>query len=383
MLELSDILNYTGENPDEYYGSVAPPLIMASNFRFHNVHEFRTAIRNEKDHLIYSRGNNPTVVMLCKKLAALEKAEEALVFGSGMAAISTAILSQVKTGDHIICQNNAYSWVNTMLTKSILPRFGVTYTFVDGSNTENVRKAVQANTSLIYLESPGTMTMGLQDLAEIAAFARNKGIITIADNSHATPLFQNPIALGVDIVVHSATKYLSGHSDNVAGVLCSSAAIIKKIFHNEFLTLGGIISPFNAWLMLRSLRTLEVRMERISASAVKVADFLVMHPKVEEVIYPMHPSHPQHALAKKQMAQGSGLISFLLKTKEVEAIERFCNALKYFSMAVSWGGYESLMIPACTFLDPDTESEIPFNLIRLSIGLEDPAILIADLDRCL
>ena len=380
-MDIPYILNVLGEDEYTDINPVAPPIYQTSNFFFRTVEEFRNAITSEKEHWIYSRGNNPTVNLLCRKIAALEHADEALAFGSGMAAISAAILSNVATGYHVICVRNPYSWTDTLLNRNLLPRFGVEVSMVDGTCTENIQNAITSKTKLIYLESPNSWTFELQDLAEIAKIAKAAGIITAIDNSYSTPLYQNPIDLGIDLVVHTASKYLGGHSDIVAGVCCGSSDLINKIFKNEFLTLGGIIAPQNAWLLLRGLRTLPVRMERISNSANKVLEFLLNHPKVDKVFYPYHPSHPQYELASKQMKKGSGLITFQTRTTEVNKIEAFCDSLKFWKMAVSWGGYESLIIPSCTFVRPGLYSEIPSNFIRISIGLEDPEFLIQDLER--
>lgn len=380
-MDIPYILNVLGEDEYTDINPVAPPIYQTSNFFFRTVEEFRNAISSEKEHWIYSRGNNPTVNLLCRKIAALEHADEALAFGSGMAAISAAILSNVATGDHIICVRNPYSWTDTLLNRNLLPRFGINVSMVDGTHSENIQNAITPKTRLIYLESPNSWTFELQDLAEIAKIAKAAGIVTAIDNSYSTPLYQNPIDLGIDLVVHTASKYLGGHSDTVAGICCGSSELIDKIFKNEFLTLGGIIAPQNAWLLLRGLRTLPVRMERISNSAEKVLDFLLGHEKIEKVFYPNHPSHPQHELARKQMKRGSGLITFQTKTTDIQKIEAFCNSLKYWKMAVSWGGYESLIIPSCTFVRPGLYSEIPSNFIRISIGLEDPEFLTQDLER--
>jgi cystathionine beta-lyase/cystathionine gamma-synthase len=235
------------------------------------------------------------------------------------------------------------------------------------------------------MESPNTMLFELQDIVNVVAIAKRYSITTILENTYSTPLYQHPIAMGVDIVVHTATKYLSGHSDVVAGVVCSSSSRIQQLFHHELLTLGTIISPTDAWLFIRGLRTLEVRMERISSSAKKVIHFLENHAAIEQVIYPFSPLNPQLKLAKKQMSGMGGLFSVLLKTKEVSKIESFCNALKIFSIAVSWGGYESLVFPVCAsyYSTDHYTGALPINLVRLYVALEDPQLLIDDLSSAL
>ena len=382
MKEVSQIINMLGEDNTEYFNAIAPPIIQTSNFRFKNVSKLRKALKNEKDNLIYSRGNNPTLSILSKKMASLEGAEDALLFASGMAAISNAIISNINSGEHIICVNKPYSWTHYLLEK-LLPRFGVEHTFIDGTDITNFFNAKQANTRLIYLESPNSWTFEMQDLTAVAKFAKQHNITTIIDNSYSSPYNQQPIKFGIDIVVHSATKYIGGHSDTVAGVLCSNKLMIEKIFHNEYLTFGGIIAPFNAWLLLRGLRTLPLRMDRHANTTKLLIAFLEKHPKIDRVFYPFSENAPQYELAKKQMKQGGGLFSITLKTKEVKQIEIFCNNLKHFQLAVSWGGYESLVFPVCTFVEEDQYSELPINLIRLYAGLEDPQLLIDDLNQAL
>src|SRR5512138_1086929 len=245
MKDLSFIINHLGEERENYYNAITPPIFQTSNFAFRNVDELRKAINDEKNSHIYSRGNNPTIDILCKKIAALEETDEALAFASGMAAISSALISFVNSGDHIVCVRNNYSWTNMMMTK-FLPRFGVETTFVDGRVTDNFSKALRKNTRVIYLESPNSITFELQDIEAVAAIARERGITTLIDNSYSSPLTQSPATMGIDIVLHSASKYLGGHSDIVAGMVCGSAENISRIFKNEYMGLGGIISPFNA-----------------------------------------------------------------------------------------------------------------------------------------
>ncbi len=377
-MDISYIINRLGEDNENYFGAIAPPIIQTSNFSYRKTDHLRQALKDEKNHLIYSRGNNPTLLILCKKLAALEGADEALVFGSGMAAISTAVIANVKAGDHVICVQNPYSWTNNLL-KNLLPRFDVHTTFIDGTDISEFEKNITDKTSLIYLESPNTMTFELQDIPAVVELARRKNIITIIDNSYSSPIYQQPIKMGVDIVVHSATKYIGGHSDAVSGVLCASSKIIERIFKQEFLTFGGIIAPFTAWLLLRGLRTLPLRMERVSATTGKVIGFLEDHPMIEKIYYPFCENNLQKGIAEKQMKCGTGLFSVLLKTKDISKIEDFCENLKYFQMAVSWGGYESLIFPVCATIERDVVPDMPVNLVRFSIGLEDAEVLIDDL----
>ena len=382
--QLSYILNHLGEERQQYFNAVSPPIIQTSNFTYPTLDRFRQAFTDELQHHIYSRGNNPTVAILRKKLAALEKAEDALVFGSGMGAISAAILSQVKAGGHVVCVDGPYSWTKHLLLE-YLPRFGVSTTFVDGKNLNEVEAAIQENTSLLYLESPNSLTFELQDIEACAAIAKKHKITSCIDNSYASPIFQQPIALGIDIVVHSGTKYLNGHSDVVLGVLCSSKTIVKQIFEGEYMTFGGILPPNDAALVIRGLRTLALRTRRSHESALKIARFLEQHPKVEKVTHPWLESFPQHELAKKQMSGTGGLFSIYLKADTIEQVETFFEALEGFLLAVSWGGHESLILPAAGFHKiPDKEdSPIPWNFIRFYIGLEDSEWLINNLKQAL
>ncbi|MFM9951439.1 MAG: trans-sulfuration enzyme family protein [Saprospiraceae bacterium] len=381
-MHLSEILNHLGEDREFYFNAVSPPVIQSSNFAFPTLDSFRQAFVNELEHTVYTRGNNPTVAILRKKLAALEHAEDCLVFSSGSAAVTTAVLSQVSAGDHVVCVEAPYSWTKTLLTK-LLPRFGVSHTFVDGRDVANIERAMQPNTKLLYLESPNSMTYELQDLAACAALARNRGIVTCIDNSYCSPIFQRPIELGIDMVVHSGTKYFNGHSDVVVGVLCSSNNIIQKVFDLEYMTLGGILSPHDAALVIRGLRTLDLRVRRSAESALKIAQYLEQHPKVSRVLYPGLPSFPQYELAQQQMDSGGGLLSVYLNMETFEEVEAWFHRLKRFLLAVSWGGHESLVLPTAGFykIPGRPDSPHPWNLVRFYIGLEDVDWLIEDLEQ--
>jgi cystathionine beta-lyase len=383
-LHLSEILTHLGEDREKYFNAVSPPIIQSSNFAFPSLEQFRKDVTDELENHIYTRGNNPTVEILRKKLAALERAEDALVVASGAGATAMAMLANVKQGDHVICVKNPYSWTKNLLL-NFLPRFGVSHTFVDGADIANIEAAIQPNTTFLYLESPNTMTFELQDLSACAALAKRHGIVTMIDNSNCTPLYQRPIELGIDIVMHTGTKYLNGHSDVVNGVICGSKEMIRKIFQTEIMTLGNIIGPHDAWLIIRGLRTLELRVKRSYESATKIAHWLESHPKVERVLFPFLPSFPQLELAQKQMTGCGGLITIFLKTDSMERVEAFFNRLKRFLFAVSWGGHESLLVPMAAFYNVVGRENppYPFTLVRLYIGLEDPDWLMEDLAQAL
>lgn len=381
-MDLSYIINEYAEGREDYFNAVAPPIIQTSNFAFKTVDALRKSFEDEYSTYLYSRGLNPTVDMLRKKLAALDEAEDCLVFNSGAAAIFASVLANVKSGSHIISVKNPYTWAKKLF-EVILPKFGVTHTYLDGTNTENFANAITPNTAIIYLESPNSFTYELQDLQAIATLAKQHNIVTIIDNSYCTPIYQKPIALGIDLALQSATKYISGHSDVVAGVLSGSKAMIERIFNSEYNTIGSGIQPFNAWLLLRGLRTLPMRLERISNTTKTVIAYLEQHPLVEEVLFPLSPNFPQHKLAKQQMTGACGLLTFTIKATTVQQIETFCESLQHILMAVSWGGYESLIIPKCAGL-PQTSfnaKDKNHRMLRLYVGLEDADYIIKDLEQ--
>ncbi len=380
----SFILNELGEEREAYFRAVSPPIIQSSNFAFRRVEDLRKAFADEMDGYLYSRGLNPTVDILRKKLAALDGAEDALVFNSGAAAIFAGVLAHVKAGDHIVSVRNPYTWVQRMFDV-ILPRFGITTTYISGKTIEEWEQAVQSNTRFFYLESPNSWDFALQPIESVAALAKSRGIVTLIDNSYCTPYFQRPIELGIDLVMQTATKYISGHSDTLGGVLSGSAARMRAIFDSEYLNIGSGIQPFNAWMMIRGLRTLPTRLERIEHSTRVVLEFLKQHSKVELVLFPLDGSFPQYALAVKQMRGASGLLTVVLKDPKMDSIVRFCESLQHFLMAVSWGGHESLVIPKCAGIDPAMYDprQREHRYIRIYVGLEDPAYLVADLDQAL
>ena len=313
-------------------------------------------------------------------MAALDGAEASLIFNSGSGTIFTAVLANVQSGDHIVSVEKPYNWAQRMFD-DVLPRFNVTTTYVDGTDIQNFENAIKPNTKIIYLETPNSWSFELQDLAAVAKLARSKNILTICDNSYCTPIYQRPLEYGIDLSLQSTTKYINGHSDVVGGVLSGSKKLIGNIFRSEYMNMGISTTPFNAWLMIRGLRTLPLRLERVSASAPKVVAFLKDRPEIEEMIYPFDEDFPQYELAKKQMSGSGGLFSFILKAVSAEEIERFCDSLKHIVMAVSWGGHESLIIPGIATIpkeDFDASNKL-HRRIRLYVGLEDPDLIIEDL----
>lgn len=383
-MDLSYIINELGEDREQYYNAIAPPIMQASNFAFDTVDALAKAFEDEMGGYLYSRGLNPTVDILRKKLAALDEAEDCLVFNNGAAAIFAGVLANVKAGDHLVSVRKPYTWAQKMFD-IILPRFGVSCTYVDGETLENWQRATQANTRFYYLESPNSWDFRLQPIADVAAFARSRGIVTMIDNSYCTPLYQPVIPLGIDLAMQTATKYISGHSDTLGGVLSGSKDMIRKIFDSEYLNIGSGIQPFNAWLLLRGLRTLPSRLERIFQSTQIVLDGLRKMPRIESILFPFDPSFPQYALAKEQMKGAGGLMTLILKAESRDEIVRFAESLQHILMAVSWGGHESLIIPKCAGIpvaDFDA-SNTEHRMVRLYVGLEDPHYLLNDIRQAL
>ena len=383
-MDLSYILNELGEERENYFNAISPPIAQTSNFAFKTVADLSKAFEDEMGGYLYSRGLNPTVEILRKKLAALDGAEDCLVFNSGAAAIFAGVLANVKAGDHIVSVKAPYTWAQRMFDV-VLPRFGVTTTYINGTTIENWEAATKPNTTLYYLESPNSWDFALQPLKEVAALARSKGITTFIDNSYCSPLYQKPIEMGIDMAMQTATKYIGGHSDTLGGVLSGTHAMMKKIFDSEYLNIGSGIQPFNAWLLIRGLRTLPARIDRITKTSLEVLKFLKSHPKIESVIFPLDESFPQYQLAKQQMTGACGLMTLVLKANKREEIVKFCESLQHIMMAVSWGGHESLVIPKCSGI-PISEFD-PSNpgarYVRLYVGLEEADYLIKDLDQAL
>lgn len=382
-MDLSYILNELGENRENYFNAVAPPIMQTSNFAFKNIEDLRKVFEDEYSSYLYSRGLNPTTDILRKKMAALDGAEDALIFNSGASAIYASVISNVQAGDHIVSVNKPYTWA-VRLFDNVLPRFGVTTTYVDGTDIRNFERAVKPTTKLIYLESPNSWDFAIQDLKAVADLAKSKNILTVCDNSYSTPVYQRPIEYGIDLVLQSATKYIGGHSDVVGGVLTGKKEMMKKIFDNELLNMGNGSSPFNAWLLLRGLRTLPARLERISNTTHQVIDFLQNHKRVEEIVFPLHPAFAQYELAKKQMSGACGLFTVVVKA-DMQEIVTFCESVRHMLIAVSWGGYESLVLPKCASLKPHEfdYANREHRMIRIYVGLEEAAYLIDDLKQAL
>jgi cystathionine beta-lyase/cystathionine gamma-synthase len=341
----------------------------------------------QKPGYMYTRYGNPTIHALESKLAALEGGGAALATASGMAAVSTAILGYVKSGDHVVAARSLYGAAYNFLNRK-LPRMGASATFVDSARVEDFEKALQPNTRLIYFETPSNPVLEVVDIAAIAALGRAQGIPTMLDNTFASPALQQPLRMGVTVSVHSATKYLCGHGDAMGGAIIGPRDYISLLVHEVIRDYGGVISPFNAWLILRGIRTLHLRMPAHCSNARQIAEFLAAHPNVERVYYPGLLHHRGHELAKKQMSDFGAMISFEAKGGYQRG-KRVMDRVKLFARAASLGDTRSLIVhPASTShraVPPDDRRAIGITdgLVRLSVGIEAAADLVADLDQAL
>lgn len=357
------------------------PIVQTSLFTYPTFQALIDGLAAEHRHYVYTRGQNPTVEAIERKLAALERGEACKCFGSGMAAISGVMLALLKSGDHILFVNHTYG--PTLELAEHLHRFGIEHDLLLDLSVAAFERSLRPNTRLVWLESPGTMLFRVLDIPAITSVARKREILTCVDNSWATPLCQKPIPLGADIVVHTCSKYLAGHSDVMAGAVVSSAERIEEIFYRAFMPSGGILAPFDAWLLLRGLRTLPARLRQHETDALAVARFLKDHPAVSRVHHPALTEDVE--LVERQLGGYSGLLSFELIRDDFDSVSRFINALRVFRIAVSWGGVESLVISpnrGTNAAELDARG-IPRGLVRLSVGLEGSDVLIEDLASAL
>lgn len=366
-----DICTRLGEDYEEYYGAVNPPIYQTTLFAGHaaSAHGY-----------VYTRVANPTTEVAERKIAALEGADGALCFGAGMGAITAAILHFARSNGHIVMVATAYPDAKRFCCQYLKQKFNVDVTFVTGDDTDALRAAIRPETTLIYLESPSTTVFKMQDLEAVAAIAKSRGIGTAIDNTYATPLYQNPLKWGIDIVVHTVSKYLCGHSNVVGGVLCARREIIEAIQHAERSMLGSILGPQESYLLLMGLRTLPIRMKKHQENGRRIAAYLEQHPNVARVFHPGSHTYPQQALFQKYMSGSTSLISFIYDGTPQEAV-RFVKALTCFHEGVSWGGFESLVSGKSIGMAPEQcrVEDVPANVIRLYIGLENPQTLLDDL----
>lgn len=365
-------------------GGAVPPIHQTSLFTFPSVDAMEAAFRDPSRHAIYTRGQNPTVRAFERKMAQLERTEAARGFASGMAAISSTLLAFLERGDRVVCVRNVYPDAYRLMT-GLMARLGLRVDFVDGRDLDAVRAALPG-ARILYLESPTSVVFETLELPALAEAARNAGAISVIDNSWASPALQRPAEAGVDLIVHSASKYVSGHSDTVAGVVCGPQALIDRIGTVAYPGLGGKLSPFDAWLLLRGLRTLPLRMRRHHASALMLARRLAAAPGVTAVLHPgVGPAAVQPSAAPGALGGTSGLFAIRL-AGGAAAARRFCDALRVFRLGVSWGGHESLAFPAqLGLIQPGLTNSfdafgVPDDLVRLHVGLESPNDLWRDLE---
>ncbi len=378
---------HAGEAPCKLTGAVDTPIYQATTFAAVDSNEMAALYSGEKPGYMYTRYGNPTLSALQQKVAALEGGEAGLAFASGMAAISSAILAYIKAGDHVVAARSLYGAAYNFLNRK-LPAMGASATFVQSTRPEDFEKALQPNTRLIYFETPSNPILEILDIAAIARIASARGIASMIDNTFASPALQQPLKLGVTVSVHSATKYLCGHGDAMGGVVIGPKDYIERLDRDVLRDFGGVMSPFTAWLMLRGIHTLHVRMPVHCANAQQVAEFLARHPKVERVNYPGLVNHPGHELARRQMKSFGAMMSFEAKGG-YEAGKRVMDRVKIFARAASLGDTRSLIVHSASTshraVPPEQRQAIGITngLVRLSIGIEAVEDLIGDLDQAL
>lgn len=366
--------------------AISPPIWQTTTFSAETAEAFAEIAVATKPSEFYTRYGNPNHEMVEATMVALEGGESALVSGSGMGAIFAGIAGSLRMGDHIIAQRNHYAGATTLL-KEFLPRWGIEVTFVDQTRNDDFADAIRPNTRLVYVETPVNPLMQITDLRAIVELARAHGVTTICDNTFATPINQRPLELGIDAVVHSATKYIGGHHDATAGILVGSKRFVEDIWRFA-LVAGAALSPFDAWLLLRGLRTLGLRVERHNQNGLALARFLESHPKVQQVFYPGLPTHPQHELARSQMSGFTGMLSVELRGG-YSAADKLISSLKLATRGASLGGFETLVVhPASMWslqLSPEQRQATGINdgLVRISVGLEDEVDLLRDFDQAL
>ena len=364
-----------------------PPIYQNSTFRFATAAECAEAFRDEESGYVYTRWGNPTQEVLEQKLAVLEAGEAALATASGMGAVSTALLTALADGGHVVAMENLYSATFQILNEEF-PRFGIETTFIDATDPAQIEHAIRADTKVLYLESPTNPLLKLVDLQAAAEIAKAHGLTSMIDNTFATPCGQQPITFGIDVVVHSMTKYISGSGAVIAGAIIGQKEFVVRAKEGSLRNFGAVISPFNAWLTLHGLTTLPLRFAQHSENATRVATFLETHPAVEWVRHPSLPSHPQHELAKRQMDAFGGMITLELKGGRI-AGEHLVDHIQLCSLAVSLGDVRTLIChPASTthsHVPAETRQQIGITdgLVRISVGLEDAEDIIADLGQAL
>lgn len=371
---IEDIIIHCGEESCEFLGAVNVPIYQTSLF----------SRKNGASGYAYTRINNPTTEVVERKLAELEKADGALLFSSGMAAITAALMRYVKAGSRIVSVKNVYLTVKDFFDNYLKEKFNVSTEYFDGGDYRDFIRAVGEGADIIYLETVVSNVFTIPELDKICAYAKSKGIKVIVDNTYATPVFCNPLEYGADIVVHSCSKYINGHSDIVAGVAMADADTISELQHWERGTYGAIVDPHQAWLILRGMRTLTLRMQRHMENGIKLGEFLESHPKIEKVIYPALPSHPQYETGRRILKGYPGLLCFV-PSGGIEKAKKFYYSLEVPEVGPSWGGFETIMNGPGMGISPERaiETGIMQGQIRLSVGLENVDTLIDDISKAL
>jgi O-succinylhomoserine sulfhydrylase len=369
------------------FGETSEALFLTSGFTYASAHDAERRFKGEDDGYVYSRYNNPTLTMFEDRMALLEGAEVARSTASGMAAVNAAFFAFLKAGDHVVANRVLFGSCR-YIVEELLPRFGITSTLVDGRDLSAWRAAVRPNTRALFCETPANPTVEVVDLAEIAKISKEAGARFIVDNVFATPMLQKPLALGADIVVYSATKHIDGQGRCLGGVILSDEQFVTDYLKVYLRQTGPSLSPFNAWVLLKGLETLPIRIAHMSRSAAQIADWLAERPEIARVLYPGRADHPQAAIARKQMASGGTLLSFNVQGDKAAAF-RFVDGLRIIKISNNLGDTKSLIShPATTThqrFAPETRAEmgISDNMLRLSVGLEDVQDLICDLDQAL
>ena len=379
-------LIHGGGHHDEY-GAATVPIYQTSTFRFESAEDGAACFAGEKDGYVYTRIGNPTVAALERQVAELEHGYGAVAFASGMGAVSTVYMAYLNAGDHMISSDAVYGASRTMM-EGHMSRFGVESTYVKTENIENIKAAIRPNTKMLYIETPANPTMGITDIEACAKLAHEKGLLLVVDNTFCSPYLQNPLDLGADVVLHSVTKFINGHADIVGGIVITKTQELYKKLHVMMLNLGGNMDPHQAYMVIRGLKTLGIRIDRAQESAMKVAEFLESHPKIASVAYPGLKSHPQYALAQKQMRGTGTMISFELKGG-LEAGRKLMNNVKMCILAVSLGGVETLIQHPASMTHSKVSAQakaaagITDGLVRFSVGIENVEDIIADLRQAL
>lgn len=378
---------HAGQHVDEATGAVAPPIVQSSTFAFANTREGAERFAGKAEGYIYTRMGNPTIARLEEAVATLEGGVQGLATGSGMGALCTVVFALMKQGDHMVGTSSVYGPSRVVMDRDF-SRFGVESTFVDTSDLEAVRSAMRPNTNIVFVETPANPTVSLTDIAAVAEIAHERGALVLVDNTFASPMLQRPLELGADIIMHSMTKFINGHTDVVAGMIVPANEDLRTRLKSAHAYLGACMDPHQAWLALRGLKTLAMRVKTAQENAGRVAEFLEGHPKVEWVRYPGLASHPQHELAARQMEGPGSLISFEV-AGGIDGGARLLDHVELMTLAVSLGGIESLiqhpssMTHAAMAREDRIAAGITDGLVRVSVGCEDAADLIADLEMAL